>query len=47
MKQKIWKVIRNGKIVNVTFLDELPPLKIYREKELDWLRLYQPEGEEK
>lgn len=73
MKQKIWKVIRNGKIVNVTFPDEEPlyvfgaittqaideggavftvertldEVKIYKENELDWFKLYQPEGEEK
>jgi hypothetical protein len=40
-------VIRNGKIVNVTFPGEQPPLKIYKENELDWFKLYQPEGEEK
>jgi len=42
MKLKLWKVIRNGKIVTVTFPDE--PID-HEEKELDWFRLYQPEGE--
>ena len=47
MKQKIWKVIRKGKIVDVTFPDEETEPKVYGEKELDWFKLYQPEGEEK
>lgn len=73
MKQKIWKVISDGKIVNITFPDEEPlyvfgpittrvidrngtvstdertldEVKIHKENELDWFKLYQPEGEEK
>lgn len=39
--KKVWNVIKNGKIVKVTFPDDQPqPVK--EEKELDWFRLYQP-----
>lgn len=41
--KKVWSVIKNGKIIKVTFPDDHPqPVK--EEKELDWFRLYQPEG---
>ena len=40
--KKVWSVIKNGKIIKVTFSDDQPqPAK--EEKELDWFRLYQPE----
>ena len=42
--KKVWSVIKNGKIIKVTFPDDQPqPVK--EEKEFDWFRLYQPEGE--
>lgn len=47
MTQKIWTVIKNGKLVKVTFPDEAPAPKVYKENELDWFRLYQPEKGEK
>lgn len=43
--KKVWSVIKNGKIIKVTFPDDQPqPVK--EEKELDWFRLYQSEGGE-
>jgi len=49
MTQKIWTVIKNGKLVKVTFPDEAPktPTPKEPEKELDWFRMYQPEKGEK
>ena len=44
--KKVWTVIKNGKIIKVTFPDDQPqPVK--EEKELDWFRLYQPEWRSK
>jgi len=40
--KKVWSIIKNGKVIKVTFLDDRPqPVK--EEKELDWFKLYQPE----
>ena len=49
MPQKVWTVIKNGKLVKVTFPDEAPPIPAPKEpeKELDWFRMYQPEKGEK
>ena len=52
--KKVWNIIKNGKIIKVTFPDEVPGSVVPQhtkvfvdeapEKELDWFRLYQPEG---
>lgn len=41
--KKVWSIIKNGKVIKVTFPDDQPQL-VKEEKELDWFRLYQPEG---
>ena len=42
--KKVWNVIKNGKITKVTFPEDQPPPG-KEEKELDWFRLYQPDGQ--